>query len=301
MDLERGYMATEVNARGLPITRARSRWLSEPLLVLLLYGVLWLLIGRSATQAARVLISAGLALFGSGYSFVAVLYPRPADLDGVSRAALAGALSLAMGGATGFLLSLFPGGLTLPSFMLAMVVFNVVCYFLALSRRWDLMYTEQPRWPSLLEPALNWWDSQSPGSRAVTGVLALFLVSGIGALYQAAVTPAADPPMTEFYLLDQNGHFDNLPREATPGQSLTVTYGIANREAAQSSDQVRVMIDGQVVGGSWPVQLSPGQVQQSQVQVAVPANAQGNTEIQFILYRDGQPYRALRLPITVKR
>ncbi len=105
-----------------------TRWLNEAALVLLGYAVLVLLIFWVDLPPLRVGLAIVLMLFGSGYSLMALLFPRSSDLDGLMKAAIAGGLSLAVGGMIGFVLLNSIWGLRLGSTLVATILFNMACY-----------------------------------------------------------------------------------------------------------------------------------------------------------------------------
>jgi uncharacterized membrane protein len=294
-------MVTRVGARTAPAVHVRSRWLNEPALVLLGYGLLGLLMLTHLTWP-RALLATALAVFGTGYSFTTVLFPLPAQLDGVSRAALSAGLSVALGGILAFLLANSVWAMTLPAFFTGMVIFNLVCYVVVLYRRRGFAAAELPRWPAVLEMGLTWWGQQPTYGRVTTIALLLAVAAGGGALYQAAQAPATagDPPLTEFFLLDANRQIEQLPTTATAGQPLPLTFGIISHERTVAEYQVRVVIANQVISGSWPAPVAPGEEYDVQLDMQTPATLQGATEVRFLLYRDGQPYRELHLWLDIK-
>ena len=250
----------------------------------------------------RAILAAVLGLFGSGFSLVTVLYPRPGQLDAVERAALSVGLSLAVNGITGFLLAQSLWGLRLDAFLIATGAYST----------WPAM----PAWPiggatcpmpsdraghRVLGPVLSWWGRQPSTNRWLTGVLVFVLIAGLGAFYQAAEVPAVDPPMTEFYLTDQSGQLEGLPEQAVAGVPLSVSYGVVNREYMAGTYQVKVMVGDQVIGGVEPFLLEAGEMKYARIGFTLPATADGNTEVRFILYLGDQPYRSLRLSLNVSR
>jgi uncharacterized membrane protein len=153
-----------------------------------------------------------------------------------------------------------------------------------------------------MQTGVAWWGHQPGYGRVMAVVLLLALAAGAGAFYQASLIPAsaANPPLTEFFMLDGNRRLDQLPSAATAGQPLPLTFGIISHERAAAEYQVRIVVGNQVIGGSWPVSVAPGAEHDLQIDMQTPANLQGDTEVRFVLYRNGQPYRELHLWLNIK-
>lgn len=302
-------MATDLDTHVETSTRAahsrvralsRVQWLNEPALVLLGY-VLLVVVSRAAPGSLpQAIVAALLALLGPGFSLTTVLYPRPDALDGVQRLALSALLSLAVGGIAGFILIQTSWGLTLITYMVSMGAFNVLCYLGVIYRRRGWAALEMPG-PIDWSAFGRWFRGQSWGSLIVALALVALLAGGAGALYQASRLPVSDPPMTEFFLLDASGQVENLPETAAAGSTLSLNYGIINREQDAGQYQVLALAGDQLIGNSGAVRLEPGQQQVGRLQVAIPAQLTGQTRLDILLFRDGKRYRTLDLWIDVTR
>ena len=296
-------MAAKIETRReaeVRILTSHTHWWNEPALVLTGYLVLTLLIRFFAGSPVRAWLAGGLALLGSGFSLVTALYPRRDTLDWAERLALSALFSLAIGGAAGYLLIHLPVGMTLVSFLVATALFNVICYVVVIWRRWSLAPFEQPAILRIPAGSVAGWfhDQGLPGILLTVVLLALMLAGG-GALYQSTRTPALDPPMTEFFLLDANGQVEDLPDTAAPGQAILVGYSVSNHEHGSGPYQVLALVDGRLTGDSGAFRLADGQAYRSQILVSIPQTAIGNTRIDFILFRDGKRYRSLDLWLQV--
>jgi len=109
--------------------------------------------------------------------------------------------------------------------------------------------------------------------------------------------------LTEFYLLGPEGLAENYPRQASPGQSLSVTIGIANHEGVATTYRLEVRLGEQLLNQVGPISLEDGQVWQQAVEYALPRPGD-DQQVDFLLYRDApsplpEPYRRLRLWIDV--
>jgi uncharacterized membrane protein len=140
---------------------------------------------------------------------------------------------------------------------------------------------------------------QGTAGHLTTAALVLLLVSGSAMLAWQLSQPVLDPPMTEFYLLGQNGQTELYPKTSRPGEPLDITYGFTNRENEPAVYHVEAVISGEKVGNSPPVQLGMTETHSGQVEIIIPDSLTGLTKVEFNLYRDKKPYRLLYLWIDV--
>jgi hypothetical protein len=121
-------------------------------------------------------------------------------------------------------------------------------------------------------------------------------------LRRAILTPNPDPPMTEFFLLGRSGLAEGYPETAVVGQPLSIVYGIVNREQETILYQVRAWLtDGKMVGSTQPVELSPGEVHVSDIELLLPEYAADPQRVNFVLSRGDEHYRSLHLWLGVEK
>jgi len=283
-------------------------WLNAPLVVLAGYGLLGLTMLWAGAGMFRGVLAAVLALFGPGYALMSVLFPRKDALDAVERTALAGGLSLAVGGVSGFLLTFSPWGLSLQSVLVVQVLFSLGCLVLVWARQWHRAGSQEmgedsagAAWSGRWQ---QWWGGQERALQWATVVLAALVLTGAVALGWCLMVPTADPPMTEFYILNSDGLAGDYPATIVPGQPLPVQFGVVNREAGASSYEVRAEMAGDLLDGAGPIVLRPGETWLGELRLALSGDAAvAGPEagaVEFVLARDGQPYRSLHLWLAVE-
>jgi len=288
-------MTVKVSAQAVPRRLGGNRWLSEPAIVLIGYSVLGLVIILSDVLPLRAGLAIILALLGSGWSLTTALFPQSTELDAVERVALSACLSLAVGGMLGFLLAGSPWGLRLAPFLMATGLMNLGFYVVVWYRRRRLVGTAANHWPWALERLIGWWIDQSRSSQMVTIGLMVLLILGARAFREAMLRPSPDPPMTEFFLLDQDGLAEDYPETAPVGEPLVITYGIVSREKELALYQVYALKDNIVVGSSQPIRLDPGEAHEAQIELLLPAQATGATRIELVLLLGSVRHRSLHL------
>jgi uncharacterized membrane protein len=133
------------------------------------------------------------------------------------------------------------------------------------------------------------------------------LAAGLAAAWIYFV-PSPDEFMTEFYVLGREGLASDYPRQATAGETLAVTLGVANRERGTLTYRVEVWaVDPwsgrrELVSAAGPFALSPGETLEQPITWQMPW-AGSDLVTEFYLF-DGEQagaeaYRSLRLWLDV--
>jgi uncharacterized membrane protein len=289
------------------------KWLNDAIYVFMAYLLLVLLLHWMVLPFLQIGLAAFLLLFGPGLSLMALLFPRPSILDEVERWALAGGLSLAVGGILGVILARSPWGLNRSSVMVATGLFHLGCccllYWLQQRRvrtNRAAGYSLQPSGDAPVQPkrGLRMPTLRQPSKAPVTTVLlALLLLSGGWALRESLVAaPDPNPPMTTFYLLGNSGLAADYPKRVVVGEPFAITYGIQNREGQIASYEVRAWVDNRIVGQSGLLELQPGESHEAEIELKLYGQPDEMQKIDFILYRAQYPYtyRFLHLWLAVE-
>jgi uncharacterized membrane protein len=292
---------------ALPGIRALSRraralktyWLNEAAWVFFGYLLLGYLTLEAEGTLFQVLLAAGLALFGVGFSITAALAPRSGVLGVGERIALSTYMSLSVGGLLGFALSRSPWGLRLEPLLVSALLLNLVCYLVIVYRRRRLEAGEpgQGREASLA-PLADWWKGQSPLSLGITLILVLLIALGGLAFKNNLLAPGTDPAMTEFFLLDEAQQIQAFPQVLPAGEVLTLTYGITNREDRPLTYVVRAASGGEPLGTGPQVFLQPGQSYTGLLALEIPlalAAPGEKVRVDFDLYQAETVHRSLHL------
>ncbi|MCE5257576.1 MAG: DUF1616 domain-containing protein [Chloroflexi bacterium] len=270
---------------------------SAPAAVLAGYIILAGLIALNVQSPLRVGLAVILAVFGSGSSTVAALFPRPGSLDFVERTALSACLSLAIGGILGFALARSLWGLRLQPLLIATGIYNLICWGITWLRRRRLSREER----IILLHTSKLFPPRTPGAanHIITVVLVVCLAAGIWVFARSLNQPALDTPMTEFYLLGPGGQTADYPQTGRPGETLAVTCGIANRENQAAAYQIRAFIEGEEIGSSQMMNLASAETLTNPLTLRIPAAASGKTRVEFVLYLNGDPYRYCHLWLDI--
>ncbi|MBM4429938.1 MAG: DUF1616 domain-containing protein [Chloroflexi bacterium] len=248
----------------------------------------------------RLLLGLLYVLYVPGYTLQAALFPRADDLDGPERLALSFGLSVAVVPPMALLLDALPWGIRLWPIVVCEALFMLACAALALFRRQRLPPEERFVLTVEFDPRA-WWAELDRTQRRLFALLGLALcLFAIGAI-AIIVTPKPGERLTEFYILGPEGLAENYPREATVGQPITVTMGIANREGVSAQYRVEAWSEGDLLQRAGPFDLPNGETKEWPFALVLHKTGK-DVKIEFLLYRDSghEPYRSLRLWIEVK-
>ena len=292
-------MVTRANSSSYPVIILDKRIINESVVVLLGYIILGIIIAIDNHTILQVGLAVLLAVFGSGTSIVALLFPRSYNLDFVERAALSACLSMAVGGLLAFALAWSTWGLHVWSFLITSGLFSLICYMLILYRRRNFSDDEALIHLDSEKLFTRWHTQQSMYSRCVTAILFMFLFAGAWVLFQNLTQSSLDPTMTEFFLLGQDGQTDKYPKNGFPGEILNISYGIINRENLPMSYQVKAYIQGKEVGTAKLVNLNPDETHIDQINFQLMKTLSNQTKVEFLLFREDKRYRSLHLWIDI--
>ncbi len=139
------------------------------------------------------------------------------------------------------------------------------------------------------------WD------RALSVVLALFILGALGMLGYAIANPKVGERFTEFYIEGLEGKAADYPKELVMGEEGKVIVGIINREHETVTYRVEVTIDGDKSNEVGPVALDHDE-KWEEIVGFTPNKAGDNQKVEFLLYGHGQNevYQRLHLWVDVR-
>jgi uncharacterized membrane protein len=254
---------------------------------------------------ARIILGLPFLLFFPGYTLLAALFPKKSSLGGVERVALSFGLSIAVVPLIGLILNFTPWGIRLNPILISLVVFIIVASGVAWYRRKKLAPEERFRVLFKFKFNVNkamlpfwYWQEKSLAYNTVSLVLAVVIaVTIVGLGYVAVNTSRVGEKFTEFYILGPYGKAENYPTELKVGEEGKVIVGIVNHEQENTSYRVEVWIDGEQtmlrIGGEdmdeVSVELKPEEKWEQEVGF-VPQRAGEKQKVEFVLYKEGEPY-----------
>ena len=270
--------------------RDKDLWLIGIVTILLI-----VVIAFSPSTIARIILGLPFLLFFPGYTLMAALFPKKGSLGGVERVALSFGLSIAVVPLIGFILNYTPWGIRLYPILISLAVFILATSGVAWYRRGRLAPEERFRVPFNIR--LPSWRGQSVMDKVLSVVLVVVIAGAIGALGYAIATPKAGEKFTEFYILGPEGRAGHYPEELKVGEKGRVILGIVNYEQERASYEVEVWIDGEkaklrIEGedrDEIKIELEHEQEWGGAVGF-VPQTAGEKQKVEFVLYKDGEPY-----------
>lgn len=135
------------------------------------------------------------------------------------------------------------------------------------------------------------------------GLAVLLVVSLVGIVYFSATPQQRTDPYTEFYVLGPDGNASDYPKELSVGESGSVIVGISNQEHHSMQYTLVLQIDSETKD-SQTVSVENGETWEQEH--SFTPESPGQKQLRILLYRgddistDSEPYRSLRLSITVQ-
>jgi len=247
------------------------------------------------STVARIILGLPFLLFFPGYTLLAALFPKRGSLGEVERVALSFGLSIAVVPLIGLILNYTPWGIRLYPILISLAVFILAALAVAWYRRGKLAPEEVFRVPFNIR--LPYWRGQSMADKVLSVVLVVAISGAIGTLGYAVATPRVGERFTEFYILGPEGEAANYTTELKVGEEGRVILGIVNHEQEEASYTVEVWIDGEKaklrVEGEDKDEISVGLENEEKWEKEVgfvPQTAGKNQTVEFVLYKDAEPY-----------
>lgn len=286
-----------------------------------------LLFALTPLSALPVRIPLGLVmvLFVPGYTLIAALFPKKADLEGIERTALAFGLSIAVVPLIGLALNYTPWGIRLTPVVVSLAIFTIVMATAAHWRRISL--PEEERFSLHFRETVNSWkteilaDEKSRLDKALTVILIITILLSIAALVYVIVTPKQGEKFTEFYILGPGGKAYDYPTSVLAGNKSTVIVGVVNHEYALVNYSMSISLNNTPVNNTtlisnfkddfrliYPIMsmnLTLAHNETWEKPVTYVLNHTGDLQkLEFLLYKEGNftgSYRDLHLWVNVSQ
>jgi uncharacterized membrane protein len=262
----------------------------------------------AALVLVRICLGVPAVLVVPGYALTVLLYPRGRDLDVFERIALAGGLSVAQIPLVVLLVDRSPWGLSPPATVASLAALSCLWCFLAAIRvarspgagpsaGWPLEVASPAppsgsvrRLPAVWLAANRWERAAVLASAGLVALVAWTLLT--------ITTHRGVPPLTEFFVLGQQGLAEDYPRTVEPGRPVRVSVGIVNREGRAEEYRVVIRLRQESLAQTPPVRLGSGEKWTGDLTFALAEYGFGQ-RVELLLLRGtaAAPYRRLQLMI----
>ena len=273
----------------------------------------------------RIPLGLVMVLFVPGYTLIAALFPKKADLEGIERTALSFGLSIAVVPLIGLGLNYTPWGIRLTPVVVSLAIFTIAMAAAAYWRRMHLPAEE--RFSIQFRETINTWkgeilaDDKGRLDKALTIILIITIFLSIAALVYVIVTPKQGEKFTEFYILGPGGKAYDYPTNVQAGNRSTVIVGVVNHEYTLVNYTMSISLNNTPVNNStiihnfgddpnliYPIlsmNLTLLHNETWEKSVSYVLNHTGNGQkLEFLLYREGNftsSYRDLHLWVNVSQ
>ena len=260
--------------------------------------ILILIIAFLPSNALRIILGLPFIILFPGYTLLAALFPKKADLGGIERVALSLGLSIAIVPLIGLILNYTPWGIRLYPVLVFATLFILVASAVAWYRRHRV--PEDERFAVTCNVDLSGWIATSRRDRVLSALLVASILAAIGVVSYVMITPKEGEKFTEFYVLGLQGNATDYPSELAFGEKGRVILGVANHEHEAVEYEVKILIAADEVGTIAPLALNHDEIWEEEVGFT-PLEAGDDQKLEFILYRGGEeePYRSLYLWLDV--
>jgi len=237
-------------------------------------------------------------LMAPGYSLLALIFPKPREMDLTSQLGLSMGVSIALTTIFGLILNYTLVGINSTSVLIAETIFVVVCSAVALWRR-KTIYEENM---SEASSEAYFIIRKLPWALALYIVaMVIFSVGGI-APNQAHTTVVSDTQehFTEFFIIEIDPQEDASQDIYLKGEPILFTVTAINRECVDAT--YRVVVSGdEGEEQTFDFELKSGEAWR-QVVVVVHNREHQNAKILFTLYKQGisTTYRSLYIWTTIE-
>ena len=241
--------------------------------IVAVYGLFCLLAGLILAKLPVPhlwVIALPLALLGLGWQITFILMPVNRDLDAVARSAVAGVLSLGVGGGCALFLARTNQGLHVETLLALLVSLSGLFTVLGLLRQpdgWAPGDRNDAHGPVAeldsdaglarrTKPATVRLH-RTPKGPALILLYSVFVPSWL-LLIHALTQTGTDPPFTEFYLLDSRGYLVEEPVGGLADERVLLRYGIGNWEETAADYSVCTATGSAEMDCSEPIWLEAG-------------------------------------------
>ncbi|MFZ2471237.1 MAG: DUF1616 domain-containing protein [Methanothrix sp.] len=273
----------------------------------------------------RIPLGLVMVLFVPGYTLIAALFPKKADLEGIERTALAFGLSIAVVPLIGLGLNYTPWGIRLTPVVVSLAIFTIAMAAAAYWRRMSL--PEGERFSIQFRETINSWkaeilaDEKSRLDKALTVILIMTILLSIAALVYVIVTPKQGEKFTEFYILGPGGKAYDYPTSVLAGNESTVIVGVVNHEYSIANYTMSISLNNTPMNNTtskdnfldgfifiYPIlsmnlTLLHNETWEEPVTYVLNHTGDGQ-KLEFLLYKEGNftsPYRDLHLWVNVSQ
>lgn len=251
----------------------------------------------------RVILGLPLVLFLPGYSLIALLFPRRAELDTIERIALGFGLSIAIVPLLGLALNYTPFGIRLGPMLTVLSLVTISFAFGAILRRRMIPATD--RFEVDFGAAIRHFRASFSAEatkldRILSVILLSAIVVAIAMVIYVVVTPKQGERFTELYILGPGGKASDYPTKLKVGEGGEVRIGVVNHEYALVAYHLEVKLGGELIGEE-RLELEHNETWERPF--TFTATRPGTDQkLEFFLYKAGEPeepYRTVHLWIDV--
>lgn len=263
--------------------------------IITILGIISLIIPILSNSFFQTIFEYSFILFLSGYSLIAVLFPKINDLDNIERIALSFGLSI-------IIAPLIYLGLKSIPFLVSLSIFTISMLFIAFLRRKRVPENERfsVDFNGFFVGIKSSFSSENKTDKILSIVLVASIILAISATAYVIVSPKEGEKFTEFYILGPNGKASDYPTNLTAGQTGNVIIGIVNHEYKDTNYKLVIKLNNKTLNEQ-KITLANNQKYENKFNFTSAAG--DKQKLEFSLYKlpdENNVYRSLHLWINSK-
>lgn len=267
--------------------------------LLLILMALQVDLGVPVLGLVRLLLGFGFVLIVPGYLIQAAIFRRIGQIDGYERSALSLVLSIVIIPPTALILDILPfAAIDLPSIVIAEGVIVAILWPISFYRRMRIL--REHRFALMIPRLRAEADERPEPVRRLSFVLIGLFVLVIGTIGAIVLFPAPAQAYTEFYVLNERGLTEGIPRSIPVNTPQRIIVGIASAENEPNEYAVEIISGEIVLATIEGIHLNPGERFETTIEFALPERGR-DREVLLVLYLEPtrELYRRLRLIFDV--
>lgn len=261
-------------------------------------------LGTPVLGLLRLLLGLVFVLAVPGYLIQALIFRRIGQIDGYERSALSLVLSIVVIPPMALIFDLLPfAAVDVTSIVLGEVLLVAVLWPVSFYRRMRVLREHRFALAVPWSRAVSDSDSDdlsNPLRRRLNLVLIGLFVLVIATVGAIVLFPAPAQEYTEFYVLNELGMTEGIPRSISANTPQRVIIGIVSAEGEPNEYSVEVISDESVLATVDAIRLEPGERFETTIEFTLSERGR-DQEVLLVLYLapTRELYRRLRLIFDV--
>ena len=278
------------------MAEGRIKYYIDLIAVVILIGlcILFVLVEPFNTTLLRIPFSLIILLFLPGYALIAAMFPKMSELSGIERFTLSIGLSIAITVFDGFAISVTPYLFRPTPLILTLSAITLFLLLLTVITR-----TLTPEDKRYFVDYQGFIESLRADDEKMSDIERMLFIALIGSIIIAssmliyAKLTFEEEEFSALYILGPDGKAEGYQKNLYIGEPSTIAVGVENYEHAATDYTLQVKL-GTGVLETRKITLAHKEKWLEDI-TFVPDRTGDRLKLEFVLYKDGRPYRSVHL------